>query len=308
MKLLINRNIALNFPSLVLSLTLSGCFLFKNDDGNNSKPSSNSTDTSAGTTDSGGTTVTGDSGSTTDTGTTTTTTGLVDPLGNPRIDWAYNDRIWHDANVGVTSDYHYFYTTNPEVISEGHKEDVATDYVSVVIEESTGNYEDAIIEAYLDDKIVMLDVFGTWCYWCNQMDEHTYSYPDVINTVGANFVAIKADEEAVDWIQQYWGVGAFPMVIFFKPYPHHSDTWDGTYEDLVIDPSSDEYFAYALGFFPPHTDDPWTDYATNGSFIDVLDWALTRPYPDESSAQSNFAPLRPEWLPVFNPETIEYKK
>lgn len=44
-------------------------------------------------------------------------------------------------------------------------------------------------------KMVLMDVYTSWCGWCKVMDKKTYTNPDLIKYVNANFYAVKFDAE-----------------------------------------------------------------------------------------------------------------
>lgn len=44
-------------------------------------------------------------------------------------------------------------------------------------------------------KIVLVDAYTDWCGWCKKMDRDTYSNPEVIKKINANFIAIKFNPE-----------------------------------------------------------------------------------------------------------------
>jgi thioredoxin-related protein len=48
------------------------------------------------------------------------------------------------------------------------------------------------------NKIVIVDVFTSWCGWCKKMDRDTYSDKDVISSVNKNFIAIRLNPEKTD--------------------------------------------------------------------------------------------------------------
>lgn len=49
--------------------------------------------------------------------------------------------------------------------------------------------------ALKENKIILVDAYTDWCGWCKKMDKDTYSNPDVIKKINANFVAIKFNPE-----------------------------------------------------------------------------------------------------------------
>jgi thioredoxin-related protein len=44
-------------------------------------------------------------------------------------------------------------------------------------------------------KIVLVDAYTDWCGWCKRMDRDTYSQPEVIKAINADFVPVKFNPE-----------------------------------------------------------------------------------------------------------------
>ena len=49
-------------------------------------------------------------------------------------------------------------------------------------------------------KKVWIDMYTAWCGWCKVMDRKTFTNPDVIRYMNANFYAVKMDAEQKDSI------------------------------------------------------------------------------------------------------------
>jgi len=49
-------------------------------------------------------------------------------------------------------------------------------------------------------KKVYMDVYTGWCGWCKKMDASTFTNPDLIRYMNANFYAVKLDAERQDTI------------------------------------------------------------------------------------------------------------
>jgi len=48
------------------------------------------------------------------------------------------------------------------------------------------------------DKIIMVDIYTSWCGWCKRLDHDTYSNPDVIDMLSKDFITIKLNPEEKD--------------------------------------------------------------------------------------------------------------
>jgi thiol-disulfide isomerase/thioredoxin len=55
--------------------------------------------------------------------------------------------------------------------------------------------ETSIKKAKAEKKMVLVDVYATWCGPCKKMDAQTYSDPRVLNFIRENFVAVKVDAD-----------------------------------------------------------------------------------------------------------------
>ena len=64
------------------------------------------------------------------------------------------------------------------------------------IELFDGSYENALAKASAEDKLVMVDVYTTWCAPCKMMDLNVFTDPGVGSYFNDNFVVIKRDQEA----------------------------------------------------------------------------------------------------------------
>jgi len=58
------------------------------------------------------------------------------------------------------------------------------------------SYENALIKARKEDKVVMIDFYATWCHWCKELDKTTYADPKVVEALKAGFVPVKVDAES----------------------------------------------------------------------------------------------------------------
>lgn len=50
-------------------------------------------------------------------------------------------------------------------------------------------------------KKIIVDFFTDWCGWCKRMDAATYTHPQIIKYINANFWAVKFDAETKDTIK-----------------------------------------------------------------------------------------------------------
>ncbi|MFQ3579251.1 MAG: DUF255 domain-containing protein [Bacteroidales bacterium] len=58
-------------------------------------------------------------------------------------------------------------------------------------------------------KPIIIDVYTDWCGWCKVMDKNTFSDPNIISYINANYYAVKFDAEGSDTVI-YKGQKYFP--------------------------------------------------------------------------------------------------
>ncbi len=64
-----------------------------------------------------------------------------------------------------------------------------------------------------ESKPVILDIYGSWCAWCHQM-ERTYSDSDVARIIKDNFVAVRVDTDKRPDINERYNQGGWPSTVF----------------------------------------------------------------------------------------------
>lgn len=62
-------------------------------------------------------------------------------------------------------------------------------------------WEEAQDRQALAPRKLLVDVYTEWCGWCDRMDEQTFTDPDIVAEVRANFYAVKLDAEHVGELQ-----------------------------------------------------------------------------------------------------------
>jgi len=56
-------------------------------------------------------------------------------------------------------------------------------------------WNEALALAKESNKPIFLDAYTDWCGWCKVMDRNTYTNAQIIETLNANFVAVKFNPE-----------------------------------------------------------------------------------------------------------------
>ncbi len=57
------------------------------------------------------------------------------------------------------------------------------------------NWEEGYAKAVKEKKIILLDAYTDWCYWCKVMDKKTFSQDKVKEKINKHFIAIKLNPE-----------------------------------------------------------------------------------------------------------------
>jgi uncharacterized protein len=86
---------------------------------------------------------------------------------------------------------------------------------------------ESFAEAGTSDRPVLLCLTAVWCHWCHQMDETTYSDPDVIQFINEHFIAIRVDADQYPHVQERYITGGWPTNAFLTPTGEV--LWSGTY-------------------------------------------------------------------------------
>lgn len=67
------------------------------------------------------------------------------------------------------------------------------------------------------NKPILLDINASWCHWCRVMENTTYSDLNIIETINADFVAIKVDTDRRPDINSRYNLGGWPTTAFLQP-------------------------------------------------------------------------------------------
>lgn len=86
--------------------------------------------------------------------------------------------------------------------------------------------DEAFAEARARDVPILLDIGAVWCHWCHVMDTGidgdpthtgTYSHPEVVRRIEANFVPVKVDNDRRPDINARYNMGGWPTTAFLTP-------------------------------------------------------------------------------------------
>ena len=68
---------------------------------------------------------------------------------------------------------------------------------AVEIEGFWYSWEDGLKKAKKENKMILVDVYTTWCGWCTKMENDTYAKDNIQKLINDNFVPIKINPEEV---------------------------------------------------------------------------------------------------------------
>ncbi len=75
------------------------------------------------------------------------------------------------------------------------------------------DYETALANASALNRTVMIDLYTSWCHWCDTLDAETYSDGRVIAR-STQFVCLKIDgDERSDLVERY-DIRGYPTILF----------------------------------------------------------------------------------------------
>ncbi len=57
-------------------------------------------------------------------------------------------------------------------------------------------FGEAVKSARVSGKLIMVDVYTTWCGWCKKMDKNTYANKKVVDYLNRHFEAVKLNAES----------------------------------------------------------------------------------------------------------------
>ena len=75
--------------------------------------------------------------------------------------------------------------------------------------------QDAVAEARLTGKRVLLEVGGEWCVWCHRMDRYFEENPKLLELRERNFITVKINFSAANENKKV--LSAYPEI---QGYPH----------------------------------------------------------------------------------------
>jgi len=81
------------------------------------------------------------------------------------------------------------------------------------------NWNEARVKAAAENKLLFVDAYTDWCYWCKVMDKKTFTDAGVVKLMNESFVSLKLEMER-DYgvnVSMKYRVTGFPSFLVFTP-------------------------------------------------------------------------------------------
>jgi uncharacterized protein YyaL (SSP411 family) len=76
---------------------------------------------------------------------------------------------------------------------------------------------DAFQQAREANKPIFLSISATWCHWCHVLDEESFTHPEIIRRVNADFIPIRVDSDKRPDLNSRYNMGGWPTVAILDP-------------------------------------------------------------------------------------------
>lgn len=113
---------------------------------------------------------------------------------------------------------------NPEIITQkeeeviGISEHETSDNQGIVF--FVGSLREGLEKAKVENKLLFVDCYTTWCGPCKILKEHTFKDPNLGDYMKENYVSLAIDMETPEGIilAKKYGIEAYPTLLFLDKY------------------------------------------------------------------------------------------
>lgn len=82
----------------------------------------------------------------------------------------------------------------------------------------TGTFQEALVKAKEENKLVFVDAYATWCGPCKMMKSQTFTDKKVIEFYNKHFINVAMDIEKGKGLKYAapWGITHYPTLLYFN--------------------------------------------------------------------------------------------
>ena len=78
------------------------------------------------------------------------------------------------------------------------------------------NYDEGLQKAFNEKKLIMINFYADWCYYCKKMDNQTFNNWSIIETLKEGFVAVKVNADKERKLVSRYRITGFPATVFLE--------------------------------------------------------------------------------------------
>jgi thiol:disulfide interchange protein DsbD len=78
------------------------------------------------------------------------------------------------------------------------------------------SYDEALMVAKEQEKILLVDFYADWCFWCRKLDRTTFQDPEVVE-LAREFIPLKVDCTKDKVTPKKYGIKGLPTILFITP-------------------------------------------------------------------------------------------
>jgi hypothetical protein len=75
------------------------------------------------------------------------------------------------------------------------------------------SFEEGLKKAKQENKLILMDIYGKWCHWCNVMENTTYRNRKVIELINKYYIPVRVDADKYPDINKKYNQGGLPSTL-----------------------------------------------------------------------------------------------